>query len=295
MPADGKTLPEAPLAGGRQGLLTATSPGTITNILTIDVEDWYHCLDPDPANWPRYERRVVPEVRTVLEVLEETSTTATFFVLGHVARSQPALIREIDDAGHEVASHGSEHRFIYRQSPSEFRTDVRRSVSTLEDTLGRRVRGYRAPYFSITAKSLWALDVLGSLGMEYDSSIFPVFNHRYGIPGAPRLPYRTPGGLVELPPATFPLAKWNVPCGGGVYFRFLPFAVLRRLFRLLNHRREPVVFYLHPWELDPLQPRADVPPFLRLRHYHALRGARAKFKRLLEAFRFSSIREVLSL
>ena len=269
--------------------------GQVTNILTIDVEDWYHCLDENPDRWSEYEDRIVSQVGRILDILAETGTKATFFVLGHVAQAHPDMVRQIFDIGHEVASHGFEHRFIYQQAESEFEADVRRSVSLLEQIIGTPVLGYRAPYFSVTRKSLWALGALRRIGLLYDSSIFPVVNPRYGIPEAPRLPRRTREGLLELPPTTFPFAGTNVPCAGGVYFRFAPYPVIRKLFRMLNRRRERVVFYLHPWELDARQPRIALPACLKIRHYWGLDRTPKKLRRLLREFRFGAAREVLQL
>lgn len=272
------------------------SHAPLRNALTIDVEDWYHCLDQEPANWSRYEDRITAPVRELLELFARASTKATFFVLGHVARRHPELIGEIHAAGHEIASHGCEHRFIYRQTPEAFEADVAQSTRLLGEITGEpRVAGYRAPYFSITSRSLWALPILRRLGFVYDSSVFPVMNHRYGIPGAPRLPHTTADGLVEVPPSTFPLGKVDLPCSGGVYFRVLPLRLLAGMFARLNSRGERVIFYLHPWEIDPGQPRIKLPPFLRVRHYWGLGRCAEKLRRLLAEFPFGPVREVLEL
>ena len=268
--------------------------GKRPNMLTIDVEDWYHSLDPDPDRWGRYEDRVEFATRQVLDILTATATTATFFVLGHVAEHHHELVREIHNRGHEVASHGSHHRFIYRQTEREFKDDVLRSVDVLSSITGESVRGYRAPYFSITKQSLWARAILRELDIEYDSSVYPVLNHRYGIPDAPRLPHRTEEGLLEFPLSCYPLRRFNIPCGGGVYFRALPYSATRWLFRRMQGRGEPIVFYLHPWELDPEQPRfKEAPVTLRSRHYWKLHRTADAFSRLLRDFSFRSIREAL--
>lgn len=268
---------------------------TIGNVISFDLEDWYHCLDQDPANWHRYEDRVAGAVSVVLDLLDATQTRATFFVLGHVAERHPELISRIDRCGHEIASHGWAHRFVYQQSPAEFEADVRRSTSILSSIIGRTILGYRAPYFSITDRSRWALDVLRRLGFRYDSSIFPIYNHHYGIPGAPRLPWRTAEGILEVPPSTFPAMHVNVPCGGGAYFRLLPYRAVRWMFRRLSDRHEPIVVYLHPWELDDKQPRIRVPAFLRLRHYWGLDKTADKVAALLSEFRFMPMKEALGL
>jgi polysaccharide deacetylase family protein (PEP-CTERM system associated) len=264
------------------------------HVLTVDVEDWYHPLDPEPGHWPRYEDRVGASTRRLLRLMEEEGARATFFVLGHVAERHPELVREIAAAGHEVASHGTLHRFVYRQTPAELEADVRASRDLLADLAGAPVRGYRAPYFSVTRASLWALPVLRDLGFAYDASIHPVLNHRYGIPGAPRLPHRTAEGLLEVPPSTFPLPGMNLPCGGGAYFRLLPYAVTERLLSRLDAAGERIVFYLHPWEIDPGQPRMRVRAGLRWRHYHALDRTEARLRRLMRRFRFGSVRDVLA-
>ncbi|MBI1189858.1 MAG: DUF3473 domain-containing protein [Tepidisphaera sp.] len=263
--------------------------------MSIDVEDWYHCLSPDPATWPSFEHRIVESTRRVLEIFARTSTRATFFILGAVAEREPGLVEEIQKAGHEIASHGTEHRFVYRQTPEEFERDVRRSVETLRAITGETPRGYRAPYFSITLQSLWALDTLRNLGFAYDSSIHPVHNHRYGIPGAARLPHALPSGLIEAPISTLPLRLLNLPFAGGVYFRAFPMFLIRRCFRRLEARGERVVFYFHPWEIDEGQPRIPLPWSLRLRHYHALGPAGPKLEALCREFRFGTLSEVLNL
>ena len=264
------------------------------NMMTIDVEDWYHCLDQDPRRWSRYEARIGAPVRQLLEIFARTQTRATFFVLGQVAEGFGELVREIHAAGHEVATHGYEHRFIYRQRPDEFAADVRRSIDLLAAITGVPVRSYRAPYFSITQKSLWALPVLQELGIQCDSSIHPVLNHRYGIARAPRLPHRTAAVVLEVPVTTYPIAgPINLPCGGGVYFRVQPYWLVRRLFARLQRRGEPLVFYLHPWELDYGQPRIQLPWSLRVRHYWGLEKTAGKLERLCRDFPFTSIQEAL--
>jgi len=262
------------------------------NVMTIDVEDWYHSLEPDPERWSGYADRVEAPTRRLLELFEIYGTRATFFVLGHVAELHPDLVREIASRGHEVGSHGYYHRFAYRQTREEFAADVARSIDLLKKLTGKPVTSYRAPYFSITAGSMWALEELARLGIRHDSSVFPVHNPRYGVPGAPALPHARPGGLTEVPPSTFQFAGINLPVAGGVYFRFAAYPVLRAVYRKLERRGHPVVFYLHPWELDPGQPRVALPAGLRLRHYWALRDTERKLCALLQDFRFRPIREV---
>jgi len=267
----------------------------VLNAATIDVEDWYPCLDPDLGNWSGYEDRIVDSTRQILRILKDADTHATFFVLGDVAEHHPDLVREIHAAGHEVGSHGCTHRFIYDQTPEEFEADVAKSLRLLESITGEPVISYRGPYFSITRKSLWALPILKSLGIKYDSSIFPVVNPRYGIPDAPRTPFMTSEGVIEVPISTFPVRNSNLPVGGGVYFRVFPYSLLHNCFRRLNRNGEQVVFYLHPWECDPGHPRIPVSLGLKMRHYWALDKTAGKLSRLLADFKFGPIREVVRL
>ncbi len=241
------------------------------SVLTIDLEDWFHPLEPDPARWGALPRRAAEATEQLLEVMAEENARATFFVLGDVALHAPRLLERILAGGHELATHGMEHRFVYRQTPAEFAADLERSIQVISSVAGTRVSAYRAPYFSITERSLWALDVLADHGIELDSSIFPVRNHRYGIPRAGRLPFQVRPGLWEWPISTFPTALGNLPFAGGAYFRLLPGPVVRGAYRALRRRGEPVLFYLHPWEVDPGQPRLrSGSRFLDFRHYHGL-------------------------
>jgi len=264
------------------------------NAVTVDVEDWYHCLEADPNKWADFEDRVVASTRRCLDLFEQCDTRATFYVLGDVSTRHPELVAEIDAAGHEIGSHGSSHRFVYDQSEAEFESDVSASLQCLRGIVDQPVESYRAPYFSITKRSLWALPILQKLGIRFDSSIFPVLNHRYGIPTAQRLPHEIADDLLELPITTFRMGALNVPCGGGVYFRFLPYRTSRWIFEHLNERQEPVVFYLHPWELDPGQPRLPVPRGLRLRHYWDLDNTESKLRRLLTDMSFGAVRDVFA-
>lgn len=260
--------------------------------LTIDLEDWFHCLEPDPEKWPRYPRRIDIGTRVLLDLLDEHRASATFFVLGDVAAHAPALIREIARRGHEIGSHGERHQPITRQSPAELRADVRDSLARLTDLSGGPVCAYRAPYFSITRRTLWALDVLGELGIAHDSSIFPVWNHRYGIPDAPTHRHEIRPGLLEWPISVLATAVANVPFAGGVYFRWLPRAVIARGFASHERAARPVVFYLHPWELDPDHPRRWTSPMLYARHYGRLGGTVARLRALLARHRFAALRDL---
>ena len=262
----------------------------IRHVLTIDLEDWFHCLEPDPSRWARLPRRAEATTREILDLLDEHGATATFFVLGDVATHAPALIRELAARGHDVGSHGTSHQLITRQSPAEFRRDLRESLARLEDVTGRPVCSYRAPYFSITRQTLWALDILVEEGIRHDSSIFPVVNHRYGIPDARRSPHWVRPELMEWPISVMRTPLGNVPFSGGVYFRWLPMALIERGFASVAASGDPVVFYLHPWELDPDHPRYFTgSPFLFVRHYGRLRGTRDRLRGLLARHRFGSL------
>ena len=277
-------------------LQSADSPAGPVNALTIDFEDWYQGLEIPLERWNGFEDRMEFAGRRVLESLEAAGVRATFFVLGAVAERHPHLVREIGAGGHEIATHGHSHTLVYKQTPSAFRGELRRSIGTLEDLSGTRVVGHRAPFFSITRESMWALDVLVEEGIRYDSSVFPVRNPRYGIPGAPRWPYRieTPGGhLQEFPISTWRLAGRDVPIAGGAYFRIWPYAVTSKAFRAINGQGQPAVFYLHPWELDPGHPRIDLPRRIGLTHYVNLKATERRLERLLGDFAFAPMQEVL--
>ena len=251
-------------------------------ILTIDLEDWFHSLDTDSSHWGNYERRIEYSTKIVLDLLSEKKSKATFFVLGDVAKYHPDLIRQIDLEGHEIGSHGFNHVFIYKQTREEFRTDLSYSVNFLSDLIGKKIISYRAPYFSITKESLWAFNILAEEGIEIDSSIFPVINHRYGIPNNMRLPYRLPNGIWEFPITTYRTFLGNIPFAGGVYFRFLPLSIFHLFISRLQKKQEPILFYIHPWELDKNQPKLkNSTLFLKLRHYYGLNENLKKFSSLL--------------
>jgi polysaccharide deacetylase family protein (PEP-CTERM system associated) len=266
------------------------------NALTIDFEDWYQGLEIPHADWAGYEDRIEPVGHRLLNLLDETGTRATFFVLGYVAERHPAIVREIAARGHEIATHGYSHSFIYDQTPEMFRREMSRAIDHLEDTTGQKVLGHRAPFFSITRQSLWALEVLGELGIRYDSSIFPVLNYRYGIESAPRWPYKIEAGarqLTEFPISTWRLFGRNIPVAGGAYFRIYPYSFTRRAFQAINREGHPIAFYLHPWEIDPAQPRIPLPRRIALTHYFNLGATEGRLRRLLKDFNFAPMREVL--
>ncbi|MHB8056675.1 MAG: XrtA system polysaccharide deacetylase [Desulfuromonadaceae bacterium] len=276
------------------------------NALTIDVEDYFHVTAFErqikPAEWGRYPLRVEGSTLRILDMLDEFALKATFFVLGWVAERLPGLIKEISRRGHEIACHGYGHQLVYRLSPQEFRQDISRARNILEDICGERVHGYRAPSYSITEKSLWALDVLVEEGFTYDSSIFPITHDIYGIPGGKRFPHEisTPAGKIrEFPISTFPLQvgwwKSQMPICGGGYLRLFPAALVARAIQAINVReKQPVIVYFHPWEIDPEQPRIRAGVKSCFRHYLNLERMELKVRHLLDNFRFSSAGEVLS-
>jgi polysaccharide deacetylase family protein (PEP-CTERM system associated) len=276
--------------------LTSLRP-RIVNAMTIDVEDYFHASAFDRVvsfdQWSTLESRVCANTERLLGIFDEAGVRATFFVLGWVAERYPALVRRIATCGHEVASHSYRHRLLYQMSPEQFREDLRRAKATIESAAQVPVFGYRAPSYSVTARSLWALDILADEGYAYDASIFPIHHDRYGIPRSPRHAFvvETNGlRLLEIPGSTTRWAALNVPVGGGGYFRLLPYRVTRWGIRRMNQREQrPVVFYLHPWEIDPAQPRLPVGQPTRWRHYHNLERTETRFRRLLSEFHFDSI------
>lgn len=254
-------------------------------VFTIDLEDWFHSLDPVPSNWENDDRRIDYSANLILDLLAEKNSKATFFILGDVAKYHTDLIRNIHSQGHEIGSHGFNHKFIYNQSKEEFRDDIRKSISILSDVIGESITSYRAPYFSITKKSLWAFDILSEEGIKIDSSIFPIFNHRYGIPDNSRLPYQMENGLWEWPITTYKTFLGNLPFAGGVYFRFLPIWLTNYFFASLSKKNEPILMYFHPWEFDTEQPKLkNLPMFLKFRHYYNLKKNYNKLNSLLENY-----------
>lgn len=272
------------------------------NAMTIDVEDYFHVSAFASAiqstQWDSYACRVEANTDKLLGLFNDSGIKATFFVLGWVAERYPALVRSIAAQGHEIACHGYSHRLVYDQTPAEFRAETDRSKQVLEDLVQTPVLGYRAASYSITMKSLWALDILVELGFGYDSSIFPVRHDRYGIPGGSRAPYRlrTPSGksLVEFPLTTVELARYRLPVSGGGYFRLFPYFLTRMALASVNRREQrPFIFYLHPWEVDPDQPRVKTGWLSRFRHYNNLERCEPRLRQLMADFEFGTVAEVL--
>ena len=272
------------------------------NALTFDVEEYFHAevfagvVRPDA--WPTFESRVVDTTTRILDRLDRAGVHATFFVLGWVAERHPALVREIDSLGHEVACHGYGHRMIQQLNTHELAEDVTRAKKVLEDITGTAVIGYRAPTFSVTRETLWSLEVLCDAGFLYDSSIFPIVHDRYGISGSPRFPYRIRAGaseITEFPLSTVTLLGRRLPVAGGGYFRLLPYEMTRRAIARLNVReRQPAIVYLHPWDVDPDQPRQPVNAFSWWRHTVNADKVAGRLQRLLQDFRFAPACEVLA-
>ncbi len=268
-------------------------------VLSFDVEEHHRieaasALAIDPATKARHAERVGPVTRWLLDRLDEREIKATFFVVGELARDQPELVRAIQAGGHEVASHGWDHRRVLAMTPEEFRADVRRSVDILQQITGTPVVGYRAPTFSIVRRTAWALDVLAELGILYDSSIYPVRHDRYGVPDAPRVPFLAEGPrggrIIELPPATLRLGRVTLPVGGGGYFRLFPPSLMewgvRQALAVEDGQTAAATLYFHPWEFDPEQPRLPLRGSNRFRTYVGLRRSRGRLVRLLRRHRF---------
>lgn len=272
-------------------------PTRVVNAMTVDVEDWFQVQafagSIDRADWDSLPRRVEANTDRFLQMFADAGVCATFFTLGWVADRHPALVQRIVAAGHELASHGYAHRLAHEQSPDAFRQDVGRARRLLEDVGAAAVRGYRAPTFSINTRNPWAFDVLAEEGHAYSSSIYPIRHDLYGMPDAPRGPHRVAdGALLEIPMTTLRLGGRNLPCAGGGYFRLLPYAVFRAGLRRVNGERSGM-FYTHPWEIDPGQPRnALAPRMSRFRHYVNISRTEGRVRKLLRDFSWGRVDQV---
>jgi len=274
--------------------------GRLVNAMSVDVEDYFQvqalaAVIPR-ADWDRQPRRVEANTGRILELFARHGVSATFFTLGWVAERYPSLVRRIVAEGHELASHGSDHRRADEQGRDGFRDDVRRSKKTLEDIAGVEVRGYRAPTFSIGERNLWAFDILAAEGYAYSSSVYPVRRDYYGMPDAPRFAFYPLQGLAfeEYPITTSRLGRRNFPCGGGGFFRLLPYALSRAAIARVNRQdRQPAIFYFHPWEADPQQPRVRALGFKsRFRHYLNLDKTAGRLERLMKDFAWDRMDKV---
>lgn len=274
----------------------------IRNAFTVDVEDYFQVSafadSVDRQDWGSFESRVDNNTTVILDMLDEADVKATFFILGWVAERHPSLVKQIANKGHEVACHGYSHQLVYDQSPELFRDETFRSKKILEDISGKEVLGYRAASYSITEKSLWALDILADAGFKYDSSIFPIRHDRYGMPGSPTVPHvlKLESGreLVEFPLSTVGPSRLRIPVAGGGYFRIYPYFVTKFAYRYLNKKTNlPVIFYTHPWEVDPGQPKISTSRLSRFRHYTNLNRTRGRIEALLRDFEFTTAVDVL--
>jgi polysaccharide deacetylase family protein (PEP-CTERM system associated) len=280
--------------------MTATT--AVKHHFTVDVEEYFQVSAMAPhvarSEWDATPTRLDIGMRSILELLAEHDAKGTFFILGWVAKRHPGLVRDIASLGHEVASHGWGHEKVTDLTPDQFRESIRDSKHILEDLSGGPVFGYRAPSFSIVRGGEWALDILVEESYRYDSSLFPVKRSGYGFAGGERdrhILQRPCGRLDELPPATVRLGGELLPAGGGAYFRLFPYALIQAALRSAARRGEPATFYIHPWELDPQQPRLRVPLHTRIRHYGGLSRTVPRLRRLLRDFRFQTIARTLAL
>jgi polysaccharide deacetylase family protein (PEP-CTERM system associated) len=278
------------------------------NILTVDVEDWYQSSTELFCKRDSYKtvypgKRVIKNTHKLLELLSENQTKATFFILGTVAERFPELITEIKDNGHEIAIHGYYHHLVYEQSREQFTQDLHKSISLTQDITGERVMGYRAPYFSITEKSRWALNIMLENGLDYDSSIFPINRRLYGIPNSPRYPYliASNGGriLLEFPISTLRFAGFRIPTGGGGYLRILPYSIIKASIKQANRYQHPTVIYIHPYELDcngeklPYYIRSLKDHMVKVSQEFNRKSVEKKIKQLIKEFKFTSISSYL--
>lgn len=277
------------------------SAAGLGHMLSFDVEEYFQveaaAARLPATEWERWPNRLEPVVRKVLDLLAEHHAKATFFILGWVAEHQPEIVRQVARAGHEIASHGVSHRMLHGMTPHEFREELTESRSRLEDLGGQPVIGFRAPTFSITSRTAWALDVLAEAGFLYDSSIFPIRHDRYGVPGAPRWVHwaRGPGGgrVVEIPPLVLRIAGRNLPVGGGGYLRLFPVRLVAWALRAAERAGWPGMIYVHPWELDPGQPMLPMSCTSRWRHRVGLARTNGKLRVLLRQFAFHPVRDLL--
>jgi polysaccharide deacetylase family protein (PEP-CTERM system associated) len=272
--------------------------GPIVNALTVDVEDYFQvsafAAHIPRESWDRQPCRVEANIDRILALLAESKVSATFFTLGWIAERYPALVRRLVDAGHELASHGYEHLRATEQGYGAFLADIRLAKAVLEDIAGREVSGYRAPSFSIGPTNFWAFDCIAEAGYRYSSSIYPIRHDHYGAPDAPRFPYRVRETLLEVPVATVRMLNSNWPAGGGGYFRLLPYRISKWSIQRVNDvDRQPAMFYFHPWELDPTQPRVSGPGAkARFRHYLNLDRTEPRLRNLLADFRWDRVDRV---
>lgn len=273
------------------------------NALSVDVEDWFQVTAFEKVirreDWDACESRVTTNVHKILDILSPAGVKATFFILGWIAERFPKLVVSIRDRGHEISTHGYDHKLILLQNKEEFARDVAKAMQVLESIIGEKVIGYRAPSCSIVPETLWAWEQLAELGIRYDSSIFPIKHDRYGVAGLPRYPFTVNLGngrnLVEFPLSTVRIMGKNIPIAGGGYLRLYPYWFVKWAVKRINRRGHPAIFYLHPWEIDPFQPKQEVNLFKKLRHYSNIWATESKVRALIQDFQFTTVREVLNL
>jgi polysaccharide deacetylase family protein (PEP-CTERM system associated) len=280
----------------------ASTRPSVTHVLSVDVEDYYmveaFAKSVRRDEWGKWPSRVVESTLRTLDLFDRHKVKATFFFVGWVAERFPELVREVHLRGHELACHSYWHRTVYSLTPGQFRTDTRAAVRAIEDAAGVKVYGYRAPSWSITKNCMWALDILSEEGFTYDSSIYPIRHDLYGVPGAQRFPYTRSCAngcaLKEFPPATLRILGQNLPAAGGGYLRIFPLAYTHWTFRKFEETyRQSVVVYLHPWELDPEQPRIRDTLKSRLRHYTNIRGMKGRLDSILSRYQFGTFNEAI--
>lgn len=267
------------------------------NAITVDVEDWYQSFENiDYASWHKYESRITASVDKCLKLLGDYGVKATFFILGYVAENNPEVVKMISAEGHELGTHGYNHQLVYNLTPDEFAADLRKSIRLIEELSAAKVLGYRAPAWSITEKSKWALDIIFREGLLYDSSISPFVSYLYGMRGCNKEPHvilkEGERALYEFPLSTVRFLKRDLPAGGGFFTRLYPYWFIRRSFRKINSEGRPVIFYFHPWDLDQGQPRLKLPLRMR-RHYYNLKTTEKKIRRLLSDFKFAPVKDIL--
>lgn len=268
------------------------------NIITIDLEDWYHCNLGENNVLEKRNSTVEKNTIEILRLLKKYNAKATFFSLGTVAEDFPKLIKKIDEDGHEVASHGYGHQLVYDLTPEEFAEDIKKSKQILERIIDKKVIGYRAPSWSIIEQNLWALEILEKSGFKYSSSIFPIKTFLYGIPDAPTYPNKpTVNGkqldIYEFPPGVANFVIKKLGFSGGFYFRFFPFFIIKNIIQRKNKKNIPVICYLHPWEIDENPPKLQLKGINKIIHYYGIKRCKKKFEKLLNTFEFTSIEEYL--
>jgi polysaccharide deacetylase family protein (PEP-CTERM system associated) len=274
----------------------------VINALSFDVEEYFQVSNFESVikreDWDNLESRLYIGLNKILDILDEKDVKATFFVLGWVAERHPNLIKHISEREHEISTHGYEHKLIYKQKKAEFEEDLVKSIKTIEGITGNKILGFRAPSFSITKSSLWALEILAKNNIKYDASIFPILHHRYGIENSERFPYHISNNgynIIEYPCSTIRILGRNIPFSGGGYLRLLPYKVIKNFIKWINKEYQPVIIYLHPWELDINLPRIKAGAMNEFRHYYNLDSTEVKLRHLLDDFCFTTVKEALGI